>query len=281
MSKKKGHRENEMKTVEIPPTQSDDAQNLWETETTASASLPAGWDSESTISGPAPAGWDDVTHAGEAPVAWDGSPEPEVEHDVEPTLEKRASFSNVHERPRQVARPRPPESAPDSETTIAGPPADFKLAPNQQRPKADSADERALRPAIEIEVRKASATGALRKVGPAYEIWTKNRVYALDARLRCIDVIDLTTGQTDHRHPFLGGQLVGGQKRNGDTTELTFPLPVPGADAMFQTGAAGGHARLMVTSRVTRVMMLVQVVRASQADVASTLDFIAQSTRDP
>lgn len=277
----KRRRDSEVKAAELPPDTvgSDDAQNVWETETTASASLPLGWDVESTVAGPAPAGWDDQTHAGPPPADWEGGAEP-VEMDADRTLEKRASFSSVQDT--RGAHPRPPTSQPDSETTIAGPPADFKLAPSRRKGAAATPEpERAPRPSVEVEIRKAPSATAVRKVGPAYEIWTKNRVYALDARLKCIDVIDLTTGQTDHRHPFLGGQLVGGQRRSGEATELTFPLPLPGSDAMFQTGTPGGHARLMVTSRVTRVMMLVQVVKASQDQVAITLDMIAQSTRDP
>lgn len=134
------------------------------------------------------------------------------------------------------------------------------------------------RPPVEVEVRRVSSAASVsRKAPPAYEIWTKNRVYALDGTMRCVEVIDLASGRTETKHPFVGSQLVGGQLNVDDSNELTFPLPTPGAEAVFQTVDAAGRPRLSLTSRVTRVLLHVQVVRVAERQSDDTWDVIASS----
>ena len=141
------------------------------------------------------------------------------------------------------------------------------------------ASPRVERPPVEVEVRKLSPNAA-RRAPPAYEVWTKNRVYSLDPTLVCTEVIDLATGQNDTKHPFIGGQLVGGQRRVNDNNELTFPLPTPGSEAVFQTRDSNKRPRLVVTSKVTRVILHVQVVRVDQRQKDDTWGAIT-STRRP
>lgn len=115
---------------------------------------------------------------------------------------------------------------------------------------------------IEVEVRRLSGPAAL---GPharrTYEIWTRNRVYSVDTRLECVEVIDLATGRSDPNHAFLGARLVGGQLRQHDSNELTFPLPTLGSEAVFQKQDRQRRIRLSVTSRVTRVILHVHRVK--------------------
>lgn len=89
------------------------------------------------------------------------------------------------------------------------------------------------------------------------EIWTKNRIYLLDATLTCVSVRDRATGAEDLKHSVLGTKLVGGQRRYGKTLHITRPLPVPGTEAVFerknQKSASG------VTSRVERIVVRIQV----------------------
>jgi hypothetical protein len=250
---------------------------VWENETTSNGSMPTGWDAESTYAGTPPT-WDDQTAAGEAPAGWHEEVAPP--EDVERTVEQPSSPSA--ERPSAKAeRPRPPLAERGSESTIVGPPADFKLSHGKRRsgrpPPAQSGDW-VPRPPIEVEVRTVSGAAAVaRRVPPAYEIWTKNRVYALDVQLKCVDVIDLATGQSDAQHPFMAGRLVGGQCHKDDKNELSFPLPVPGSEAVFETTDSSGRQRLMVTSRVTRVLLHVQVVRVSPEKRDITWDTITRT----
>jgi len=146
----------------------------------------------------------------------------------------------------------PPDWDPEDATDAGKPP--------QQRDS--QVPESAPRKEIEVEVRRLSGPAAL---GPharrTYEIWTRNRVYSVDSRLECVEVIDLATGQSDPNHAFLGARLVGGQLRDDGSNELTFPLPTPGSEAVFQKQDDQRRIRLSVTSRVTRVILHVHRVK--------------------
>ena len=146
----------------------------------------------------------------------------------------------------------PPDWDADDDATITEP---------EPEPFRPSVTESPQRPPIEVEVRKISPQ-AVKHVRIAYEIWTRNRVYNLDASLQCFDVIDLATGTSNERHPFVGARLVGGQlrEREGEHAELSFPLPAPGSDAVFQKTDEQQRIRLAVTSSVTRVILHVHRV---------------------
>lgn len=232
---------------------------------------PQGWESDAVTIVGAPEGWEMPSEADDevVPPDWE----------VERTVEEQA--------PAGHARPRKKPSRPPVGKTHAGPPANYDLAagvPPRERiqtPEGSSAARPMERPPVEVEVRKLSnAAATTRRTPSVYEIWTKNRVYALDATLVCTDVIDLASGQSDKRHPFVGGQLVGGQRQVNENNELTFPLPTPGSEAVFQTYDANRRPRLVVTSRVTRVTLTVMVVRVADTQRDDTWSSIA-STRRP
>jgi hypothetical protein len=144
----------------------------------------------------------------------------------------------------------PPDWDPDDDNTQTDP---------QPEPVPPSVAEAPQRAAVEVEMRKISPQ-AVKHARIAYEIWTRNRVYNLDASLQCFDVIDLATGTSNERHPFVGARLVGGQMRQGEHAELSFPLPAPGADAVFQKTDEQQRIRLAITSTVTRVILHVHQV---------------------
>ncbi len=129
--------------------------------------------------------------------------------------------------------------------------------------------ESAPRPALEVEVRKMSLEAA-RRMPRVYEIWTKNRVYSLDATLVCIEVIDLASGAARTTHPFVGARLVGGQLASERAHEVSFPLPAIGSEAVFQKHDQKSRIRLSVTSAVTRVILHMQraVVPQEHRDAA-------------
>ncbi len=186
---------------------------------------------------PAPSRDSESTVVGSAPLGW----EPAITEGEEPSAPSS---------PRAVHTPRTPHTVP---------------------PQSD-------RPPIEVEVRyiKNLATHA-RRPPPAYEIWTKNRVYNLDISLTCTEVIDLSTGATDDRHQLIGAQLVGGQRRSDDGNELSYPLPTPGTDAVFQKPDPKGRVRLIMTSKVTRVLLHVQCVKVIPENAEHTWDQITNS----
>ncbi|MEZ4225864.1 MAG: hypothetical protein R3B13_33260 [Polyangiaceae bacterium] len=185
--------------------------------------------------------------------------------------------------------PRPPSINRDSEATVVGSaPAgwgepeitDHELdEPKEpEKPAEPPRAEPAERPLIEVEVRKVKnlATHA-RRPPPAYEVWTKNRVYNLDTSLICTEVIELSSGRTDEGHQLIGARLVGGQRRRDEGNELSYPLPVPGTDAVFQRKDAKGRVRLVMTSKVTRVILHVQRVVVVADNSEHTWDQITSS----
>ena len=231
---------------------------------------------EATHVGTAIPGWEVETTTVGAPAGWElnAAPDEQVPPDweVERTVEE---ISPGGPKKQRTSRPPPGQ-------THIGPPPNFDLAAGGVVPQERSspvASPRVERPPVEVEVRKLSPNAA-RRAPPAYEVWTKNRVYSLDPTLVCTEVIDLATGQNDTKHPFIGGQLVGGQRRVNDNNELTFPLPTPGSEAVFQTRDSNKRPRLVVTSKVTRVILHVQVVRVDQRQKDDTWGAIT-STRRP
>jgi len=138
------------------------------------------------------------------------------------------------------------------------------------------------RPAIEMElVRDELAVGRSATAGPqsienwkAIEIWTKNRIYYLNAYLRCVEVLNRESGKVDANHALVGALLTGGQRRYRSSVHVTFPLPVPGTEAVFKKelppGAPAprrvpglsGEAPRAVTSKVERVVYRVLLTTA-------------------
>lgn len=101
------------------------------------------------------------------------------------------------------------------------------------------------------------------------EIWTRNTIYALDARLHCVDVIDQASKRSLLDHPLRGARLVGGQVREGDAMELSHPFPRPGSEAVFEQ-AQGRHVRFSQTSSVTRVVMRLRVLTVTPDQLLPT-----------
>ncbi|MEZ4248006.1 MAG: hypothetical protein R3B99_07185 [Polyangiales bacterium] len=101
------------------------------------------------------------------------------------------------------------------------------------------------------------------------EIWTQNRIYTLDPQLICVGVADRASGELDAKHPFVGYRLVGGQHRDGDTFEISYPFPRPGTEAVFEhpKNIRGNFSR---TSTVTRVVLRLHVVTVAPSVLVPT-----------
>lgn len=92
------------------------------------------------------------------------------------------------------------------------------------------------------------------------ELWTKGRLYVIDATFTCIEVIDRKTRQTDPNHPFLNARLIGGQRREGSSVDQIKPFPIVGTSAVFEKTTRDGQPKTtQVTSTVMRVALHIRV----------------------
>lgn len=104
----------------------------------------------------------------------------------------------------------------------------------------------------------------------ALEFWTANSMYGLDANLRCIEV-----SPRDPRIPYspshlIGARLVGSQRREEETFAVSFPYPVPGMEAVFESQAGRKYA---TTSMVERVMLRVRMTNLDIRDESGSPDW--------
>jgi hypothetical protein len=106
------------------------------------------------------------------------------------------------------------------------------------------------------------------------EIWTRNRIYQVDAAGRCMAVIDRITGKTDPRHSLIRAQLTGGERRLKRSTavDVYFPYPMPGTEAVFRHD--GKRASYGKTSTVERVVLRVRKTVVGTMDSSRSWDEI-------
>ncbi len=132
------------------------------------------------------------------------------------------------------------------------------------------------------EVREVGTPTLLSGPYCALEVWTENRVYALDLELRCAAVRDRATGLNIDDHPVLGARLLGGQNRNdeGALVSVAQPLPLVGMAAIFAK-ALGKRKQVTESRNVERVVFRQRIVtlcseeqapaeRISQVDSAAS-----------
>jgi hypothetical protein len=143
------------------------------------------------------------------------------------------------------------------------------LAPGSQKPRAARQ-----KPLVEVEVlRERTRVPRPEPLMGCYEIWTQNNVYVVDARMRCLAVREIASGETKTDHPFVGGRLVGGQAQEV-SMEMSYPLPRTGAYAVFEL-RKGNRRQFSRTSAVERVVLRMRIVTiADGVDVPSWEDLI-------
>ena len=101
----------------------------------------------------------------------------------------------------------------------------------------------------------------------ALEVWTKNRIYALDAANVCREVRERDTSASTPGHPLLGALLVGGQRRERGLVELAHPFPRAGTEAVFEQAGKHGNRKLARTSRVDKVVIMQYLIRVAPDEV--------------
>ncbi|MBL4636487.1 MAG: hypothetical protein JKY56_21695 [Kofleriaceae bacterium] len=97
----------------------------------------------------------------------------------------------------------------------------------------------------------------------ALEFWTANTMYGLDSSLRCIEVNNRDPRGPVTRSHLIGARLVGSQRREDEAFTVSFPYPIPGMEAVFESGKGGQFA---TTSIVERVMLRVRMTTLETAD---------------
>lgn len=110
-----------------------------------------------------------------------------------------------------------------------------------------------------LVVDDASVPDDAQKPWRAGEVWTKRRIYGLDATFTCVEVLDRESGRLDLTHDMIGARLGGGRLRHNDTVRFSYPLPLPGMEAMFVKGTKQGF-----TSPLERMVVRIRMVHMSE-----------------
>lgn len=194
-------------------------------------------------------------------------------------------------------RPKPADE--DTITTRGGPEnlAETVIAPGVPRRQtlalgvvrsvaavsANSSDstnlnESTVPPGVElVVVEEPQVSGGEKRPWRAAEVWTKRRVYGLDSTFKCVEVLDRETGLPERGHEMLGARLGGGRQRDKDNkVRFSYPLPLPGMEAMFMKQKKHGY-----TSPVERMVVRVRVLVTSAEDKPPSWDEIATRWSEP
>ena len=126
-----------------------------------------------------------------------------------------------------------------------------------------------------IVVDEKQVAGGERRPWRAAEVWTKRRVYGLDSTFRCVEILDRQTGRPELTHEMLGARLGGGRLRDKETVRFSYPLPLPGMEAMFSKGKKHGY-----TSPVEKMIVRVRVLHTSADEASPSWDDIASRWSD-
>jgi hypothetical protein len=128
-----------------------------------------------------------------------------------------------------------------------------------------------------VVVEEPMITGGEKRSWRAAEVWTKRRVYGLDSTFKCSEIIDRETGLPERGHEMLGARLGGGRQRDKDNkVRFSYPLPLPGMEAMFMKETKHGY-----TSPVERMVVRVRVLVTSADEAPPTWDDIATRWSEP
>jgi len=177
--------------------------------------------------------------------------------------------------PATVRIPAPPSGRWEDDNDLARtvkmnpPPA---TVPRPSRvPRASDAPKSGAVEGIElIVIDEHQVAGGERRPWRAAEVWTKRRVYGLDSTFRCVEILDRETGRPESTHEMLGARLGGGRMRDKEGVRFSYPLPLPGMEAMFSKGKKHGY-----TSAVERMIVRVRVLHTSADEVSPSWDDIA------
>jgi hypothetical protein len=121
-----------------------------------------------------------------------------------------------------------------------------------------------------LVIDEKQTSGGERRPWRAAEVWTKRRVYGLDSTFRCVEILDRESGRPELTHEMLGARLGGGRMRDKDAVRFSYPLPLPGMEAMFSKSKKHGY-----TSAVERMVVRIRVLHTTADETAPSWDDIA------
>jgi hypothetical protein len=127
-----------------------------------------------------------------------------------------------------------------------------------------------------LVIDERQVSGGERRPWRAAEVWTKRRVYGLDSTFRCVEILDRETGRPELTHEMLGARLGGGRMRDKDAVRFSYPLPLPGMEAMFSKGKKHGY-----TSAVERMVVRIRVLHTTADEASPSWDDIASRWSEP
>jgi hypothetical protein len=176
-----------------------------------------------------------------------------------PHHKTRAGYGIPHEQAKGVENDVSPRNS-ERKTPVP-------QAPESIRPTVQS---------IEVQYVQERDVQSLRSTAwPVLEIWTRNRIYQVDALMICVAVINRETGEHERSHALKGTRLTGGERRSKSTqtVEIYHPFPMPGTEAVFrdEKKRGGGYAH---TSTIERVVLRVRKVRIGKIDSSPSWDEI-------
>jgi len=191
--------------------------------------------------------------------------------DVDPAMTVRLPPSERWESDGDLGKTMRMDSAPP----VPGPPRTPRMHAGPSRglsepPKSGNVEGIEL-----LVVDERQTAGGERRPWRAAEVWTKRRVYGLDSTFRCVEILDRQTGKPEHTHEMLGARLGGGRHRDKDAVRFSYPLPLPGMEAMFSKGKKHGY-----TSTVERMIVRVRVLHTSADEAAPSWEDIASRWSD-
>jgi len=144
-------------------------------------------------------------------------------------------------------------------------------------PRASEAPKSGAADGIELLViDEKQVAGGERRPWRAAEVWTKRRVYGLDSTFRCVEILDRESGRPEVTHEMLGARLGGGRLRDKEGVRFSYPLPLPGMEAMFSKGKKHGY-----TSAVERMVVRIRVLHTTADEAAPSWDDIASRWSEP
>lgn len=172
--------------------------------------------------------------------------------------------------PATIRMPPPSERWEDRESDLA---RTLKLGdvPRPSRVPRSTEPPRNTPEGIElVVVEEHTVAGGERRPWRAAEVWTKRRIYGLDSTFRCVEILDRATGRPEPTHEMLGARLGGGRMREKDTVRFSYPLPLPGMEAMFSKGKKHGY-----TSAVEKMIVRIRVLHTSADELTPSWEDIA------
>jgi hypothetical protein len=195
---------------------------------------------------------------------------------------KKDASKNADDPPPMTVRLTPPserwESDHDLARTLKMENAPVTVPrPAPRAPRASEAPKTDAGLGIELLVIDEKQTGGgERRPWRAAEVWTKRRVYGLDSTFRCVEILDRESGRPELTHEMLGARLGGGRMRDKEGVRFSYPLPLPGMEAMFSKGKKHGY-----TSAVERMVVRIRVLHTTADEAAPSWDDIASRWSEP